>query len=927
MEPDAKRPKLARVLAVPGNSLVHLTAAVEDLIYRMNEERSEKLRALRSLLPAEVRSTLFAGGDVDIDLVHDKGLSSNVLAVIEAVANAQNALIDEMFECMKEAAHILNVLDLCEFDRDHVLQLAKVISGGKKITKVQLVNYVRATVKYYLILHPTPAFDHSEAGQALTKYRNLRERIRSDKEAGKLIEEIWQGFKNAREFKVFSALCVPSGTGKTQLAFCMPDDCAVLYLNLAVANLNEDIASRQHIYKNFMGITPFMISKLEDDATKDKNSAVKEHLWIYGVVSALFELLKQSPDLNLPADLTRIEVVRDPGIDAQTFLIEPVSKLVCERSIKQFEEKGKAVLFFIDEFTAGTPGHRHDLLAFFRRKLINLGVCVTVASTDSGIVNMLNKQANTDESRGIDGAWACVCTRLPRYVPVKSLSDAVAKCDDENVRLFIQLCLRSRPLFAGEVADEIYTFLQSPSDADVFSLVERLRMSIVRVRMMKSSSFTAEGCYGYVVAMLTAGYWYQNKNGDEMKIYSNLCTNNWAYLVNEAALFNPLVPQSPALEEPAFDGSQGDVEESVSQDDDIVTGTIFEELDHSVINYSRHALNSTPIPHLTQLWTTLKRVPGGSFGDKLMFVDSKGGFQEFRCSTFFVKPDEDILFYLSVAGCVARPGLMVNDSQGSNVRISVANVVERTFAGLKRDLLSANAPMPLYQRHEMLVSAAFMCACNSGPLNGSSLEQLVTRFVAELLEVPGKDYVPLGSLDPINWTGQFEAQLMWPYDTEVLDGINYLLRMVESTRPPNSQMFDAGTYEKIGKKKSLKVLVEAKSTLRGHRVTTIVQNALRRLDSQARINFIVIDKTIAELKCLDLKQYRVLNRSEKDGKVFGEGGSLARARLFKVEISKNMKVHLLPLDGKRPATKGDRLIFLISREDINNNAATSDVIY
>ncbi len=86
-----------------------------------------------------------------------------------------------------------------------------------------------------------------------------------------------------------------------------------------------------------------------------------------------------------------------------------------------------------------------------------------------------------------------------------------------------------------------------------------------------------------------------------------------------------------------------------------------------------------------------------------------------------------------------------------------------------------------------------------------------------------------------------------------------MLRMVDSTRPPKRQMFDAGMYERRDKKKSLKVLVEAKSTLRGHGVTTIVQSALRRLDSQARINFIIIDKTIAELKCLDLKQYRVLN--------------------------------------------------------------------
>jgi hypothetical protein len=120
-------------------------------------------------------------------------------------------------------------------------------------------------------------------------------------------------------------------------------------------------------------------------------------------------------------------------------------------------------------------------------------------------------------------------------------------------------------------------------------------------------------------------------------------------------------------------------------------------------------------------------------------------------------------------------------------------------------------------------------------------------------------------------------------------------------------------------KMSLKVLVEAKSTTQvgPAGVSAAVQCALRRQDSSAKISFIVVNKTLKDLKNFKLRKFKVLNRSKEGNKFAESNTTLSSARLFRLRID-NKKVVAIPMDNKTSKT-ATRLIFRISRDDINND--------
>ena len=49
--------------------------------------------------------------------------------------------------------------------------------------------------------------------------------------------------------------------------------------------------------------------------------------------------------------------------------------------------------------------------------------------------------------------------------------------------------------------------------------------------------------------------------------------------------------------------------------------------------------------------------------------------------------------------------------------------------------MSSKAVKANWQRDEMLVSSAFMTAANAGKIEGCRVEELLTRFVAELIDL------------------------------------------------------------------------------------------------------------------------------------------------------------------------------------------------
>jgi hypothetical protein len=206
-------------------------------------------------------------------------------------------------------------------------------------------------------------------------------------------------------------------------------------------------------------------------------------------------------------------------------------------------------------------------------------------------------------------------------------------------------------------------------------------------------------------------------------------------------------------------------------------------------------------------------------------------------------------------------------------------------------------------------------------------EEFLTRFLSELTSINREGYVELKTVDLIKWSGSYKAQFIWPYNAKLPTAVSQLLNVVGATRPPNSQKFDAGTFAACpgSDAVALKCLVEVKSSTSG-KLRSDINDALERQDSLARVSFIVVERSITGLQTFNLDDYRVLNRGmvEEKTKQFAKGEDLKNARLFKVEIDDQKKVKLIGLDGKTLET-ADRLIFLISRQDITAQSQPKDL--
>ena len=353
--------------------------------------------------------------------------------------------------------------------------------------------------EYYLYLSVENDI-HRTRNSEVYLYADSARRIREDAEACGFIDALWQRFKEGRDSKVFNALCVPSGTGKTQLAFALPEDeCTCIYLNMSLATPNE--ANRQPVYKAFTGYMEKFIEWLKEDYGRDKASGLR----IYGFLKAVMKLLMKHPVLRLPVDLCRLGISCEPqpGFEGEVIDLSHTTALQSEL-VNLIAKTGRQLVIFIDEFTVSSFLNQEQL-AFLRRKLMEIGACVIVASTDSGALNMLNTASATGSSRGSEGPWVNLCTQLPKYVPTPQLGEKIDMCENISVKTILELCIRSRPLFANAVASKIEEYLVRSTDhsfPDIIDFVEDMRKELVSVLRTKNGASTHEGCYGYLMAML-----------------------------------------------------------------------------------------------------------------------------------------------------------------------------------------------------------------------------------------------------------------------------------------------------------------------------------------------------------------------------------------------------------------------------------------
>jgi hypothetical protein len=255
-------------------------------------------------------------------------------------------------------------------------------------------------------------------------------------------------------------------------------------------------------------------------------------------------------------------------------------------------------------------------------------------------------------------------------------------------------------------------------------------------------------------------------------------------------------------------------------------------------------------------------------------------------------------------------------------RISVARLLHDVFKKNRNTPSSPNAIAPNFALHEMLVCAAFFSACNSGSLSGCSLEELVTRFVADLITSMRVPYPLLKTVAKINWINAFKAQFVFPYDTKLPSEVHAILGTTELTRPAQEMRADGALLSLDATKNasSYAILLEAKSTINAEYVKNHVQRALKCQDSKARVSFIVVDKTPENPEqTLQVKptKFKTLDRSNKVGRKLAKAGTL-EARPFLVDIDEELRVVLKPLDGRPLDEESERLIFVICLQGLND---------
>jgi hypothetical protein len=315
----------------------------------------------------------------------------------------------------------------------------------------------------------------------------------------------------------------------------------------------------------------------------------------------------------------------------------------------------------------------------------------------------------------------------------------------------------------------------------------------------------------------------------------------------------------------------------------------------------------------------LSRQPLVGKKDSLHFFVEGDHGKVFHGSTFFPNALEDFLLYLTIAGSVSKPGLRMHNSLNRVSVMKLSDSMNRHNNGLPA---SMNNRSPNSSVHEAIVCVAFWMACNAGSINGCSLEELLQRFVAELICPLKTDYTELKIVDKIPFRGGFQSKFALPYEASLPFSVQEIWKTVQCSRPDNREGIDAVTYVPLSNdQKCYEIIVEAKSTINPAYVRETIQKALTRQDSNAKVSFIVVDKDPLTVPEYDLKEFSVVVRDEISANEKLPQGPVSDARMFYVDIEtagESNQIVLLPMDGEESLDLvASRVIFVISIARIN----------
>ncbi len=497
---------------------------------------------------------------------------------------------------------------------------------------------------------------------------------------------------------------------------------------------------------------------------------------------------------------------------------------------------------------------KQEELDFLTRKLLDINACVIAVSSSPDGWN-LHPDSSMDTDECVPGIpWVNLCTQLPKYVPSPRTRAAVDCCPNAGIKTILDLCLESNPLFAGTSAGLIEEYL-SDSQKSFLDFIERFRRLIVsRVLQSKPYADLPEGCFGYLLASLSAGNPLTSVSEGQMRLFRNFSYTNWAYMVNDKEVIEFNAADSPSAKRVRLTGA---------------------------------TVSVRPIkPTFVLLWRSRSN-------SNLYLKGPNDEEHTFNFATLFPDPKEDLPFYLGLAGSESQPGHRVYVKRGPRGRVSTAKLVQLVN-------LPPNDTVAGFQNHEALVCAAFFTASNAGSISGCALEELVTGFVEELIVTSNDNgYARLTTVDHIPLDGEFRARFLFPFGSQLPAQVHEILGTAQIEIRTKGECLEAVSYipDASGKRNN-QVLIYARSQATPEFIVERIRTALQ--SEEHKVVFIVVENILdPKLRGFD---------TQKNG---------LDARIFLVQVDKSLKVCLRALDGAPRNSFANRVILIISVAEIN----------
>lgn len=266
------------------------------------------------------------------------------------------------------------------------------------------------------------------------------------------------------------AICLSSGTGKSQLAFTL--DIPALYFVHPTAVKTE---SPQDIYEAFSDISEHFFNLLDEDykslrrSIRDRSSTrrtkyfstsdLKSSSFSFKSLGFLVQLIKKVSELS---DTRPSE--RWPKLELEPSLLLEYSAMTCTKAIETLlplRKNGKLPVAFFDEFSPSR--NDRNMFMFYRNIIRAVNLIPFIMGTNAHVVNMLSFTSASGEGRLL--LWGYLITELPK-VPDSFLEEKINHLKARKTRYqkdflekFKKVVKKERPLMVLKYLEALAQFL------------------------------------------------------------------------------------------------------------------------------------------------------------------------------------------------------------------------------------------------------------------------------------------------------------------------------------------------------------------------------------------------------------------------------------------------------------------------------------